>query len=140
MGRNVRDHLAPMSWDCQVCAIPNEGHHNGAHFVLYGTSLQLIQAYSSQRSFSSNSWLTPLSPPISHTAPSLVLLVQLRVAGSIPAGRTTGFLLHCSDYFLLPVLRSLPSIRSIWLVWSLSIIWLNRTMRIDQRNQMNEVH
>jgi hypothetical protein len=50
VGRNVRDDLAHMSWERQVFAIPNEGHHNCAHFVLNSTSLQLIPAYSTQSS------------------------------------------------------------------------------------------
>jgi hypothetical protein len=44
----MRDNLAPMSWERQVFAIPNEGHHNRALFVLKPTSLQLNPACSSQ--------------------------------------------------------------------------------------------
>ena len=57
MGRNMRDNLAPMSWERQVFAIPNEGHHNCARLVLNATSFQPTQAYSSQSRFFPHSWL-----------------------------------------------------------------------------------
>jgi hypothetical protein len=50
VSRNVRDDLVHMSWERQVFAIPNEGHHICACFVLKPTSLHPTQAYSSQNS------------------------------------------------------------------------------------------